>query len=227
MLYGSRDYNEDGYTIYTTLDLDYQAVADARMKRGIQSANEEFRRDSATRLREADNTYIPIVNGLTLLFDLESLRSSEARVRAKMDSTFQSRVNPVLDASALLFGLPSSSPSPTGATKRRGRPPRRPRSRAPSSPLTTTPGTSCPGGRLGLHNGEPDHTRRPVQAHARLLLQALYYSAAIDSRKFSEATLIYDEPMVFHDAGGKEYIPSTTRASGSAPSSYGRPLPSP
>jgi penicillin-binding protein 1A len=35
----------------------------------------------------------------------------------------------------------------------------------------------------------------------------LYYSAAIDSRKFTAASLIYDIPMVFHNEDGTPYIP--------------------
>jgi penicillin-binding protein 1A len=39
----------------------------------------------------------------------------------------------------------------------------------------------------------------------------LYYSAAIDSKKFSPSTLIYDLPMVFHNENGTPYIPLNFR----------------
>ena len=51
----------------------------------------------------------------------------------------------------------------------------------------------------------------------------LYYSAAIDTRKFTEATLIYDEPIVFHNEDGTPYTPSTTRASTKGRCSCGTP----
>ncbi len=35
----------------------------------------------------------------------------------------------------------------------------------------------------------------------------LYYSATIDSRKFTEADLIYDEPVVSHNEDGTPYTP--------------------
>ena len=35
----------------------------------------------------------------------------------------------------------------------------------------------------------------------------LYYSAAIDSRKFTEGTMIYDSPVVFYNDDGTPYIP--------------------
>jgi penicillin-binding protein 1A len=39
----------------------------------------------------------------------------------------------------------------------------------------------------------------------------LYYSAAIDSKKFTAASLIYDIPMVFHNEDGTPYIPLNFR----------------
>jgi penicillin-binding protein 1A len=39
----------------------------------------------------------------------------------------------------------------------------------------------------------------------------LYYSAAIDSRKFNASSLIYDIPMVFHNVDGTPYIPLNFR----------------
>jgi penicillin-binding protein 1A len=39
----------------------------------------------------------------------------------------------------------------------------------------------------------------------------LYYSAAIDSKKFTAASLIYDLPMVFHNDDGTPYIPLNFR----------------
>jgi penicillin-binding protein 1A len=39
----------------------------------------------------------------------------------------------------------------------------------------------------------------------------LYYSAAIDSRNFTAATLIYDIPIVFHNEDGTPYIPLNFR----------------
>jgi penicillin-binding protein 1A len=39
----------------------------------------------------------------------------------------------------------------------------------------------------------------------------LYYSAAIDSRRFTASSLIYDLPMVFHNEDGTPYIPLNFR----------------
>jgi penicillin-binding protein 1A len=45
----------------------------------------------------------------------------------------------------------------------------------------------------------------------------LYYSAAIDSRKFTPSTLIYDLPIVFHNEDGTPYLPLNFRGEWKGP----------
>jgi penicillin-binding protein 1A len=45
----------------------------------------------------------------------------------------------------------------------------------------------------------------------------LYYSAAIDTRKFTEGTLIYDTPVVFYNDDGTPYIPLNYRGEWKGP----------
>ena len=80
MLYGSLDIYKDGFTVHTTLDLDYQAFADRFMARGIEQANKEYLASSGLRLKEAESTYVPIVEMLGLAFNLEPLFVSVSKV---------------------------------------------------------------------------------------------------------------------------------------------------
>jgi penicillin-binding protein 1A len=208
MLYGSIDYYKDGLTIRTTLDLDYQAQADRTMTKGIQSANVEFHAASAVRLREADSTYVPVVNALTLLFDLNSLRSADARNKVKAASRYQDQVNQIADAAALLFNLPRLKEISARSYERQ----------KDDSKKTTVEGALITidnetGHILALVGGsgysQADQNIRAVQAEVSpgSCFKPLYYSAAIDTRKFTPATLIYDEPIVFYKADGTPYIP--------------------
>lgn len=206
ILYGSIDYNKDGLTINTTLDLDYQAAADAIMKVGIAGANREFLSSYKSRMSEADSTYIPIVNALTLLFDLSDLRSAEARDAARVNSRYQNQVNQVVDAAALLFGLPGLKDISRRSYE------------IASQELKKT---TVEGALLCIQNdtgyisamvGGSDPSRAFNYATQGTLqpgssFKPLYYSAAIDTRKYTMASLIYDEPIVFRNPDGTPYVP--------------------
>jgi penicillin-binding protein 1A len=208
LLYGSIDYNEDGLTINTTLDLDYQAAADRYMAASIENANASFRADSASRLREADTTIIPIINALTLTFDLEELRSSGTRNKVNAISTYHNQLNPVLDSAALLFGL-NGLKQATSSSYQAVR---------EASKKTTVEGAlitieNDTGYILSMVGGsgfkQSNQNNRAVQARVSpgSCFKPLYYSAAIDTRKFTPATLIFDEPVVFYKSDGTSYVP--------------------
>ncbi len=208
LLYGSIDYYKDGLTINTTLNLDHQAAADSYMARGIEDANREYKASSGVRNREAEATVVPMINALTLLFDLEDLRSAEARAKAQINSRYQNQINQVVDASALLFGLPglkdlskrSYENSKVNAQK------------------TTVEGAlisidNDTGYVLSLVGGSgfssSNTTIRAVQSTLQpgSCFKPLYYSAAIDSRQFTMGSLIYDAPVNFTNPDGTPYIP--------------------
>jgi penicillin-binding protein 1A len=207
-LYGSIDYNKDGLTINTTLNLSYQEFADSIMSADIKSANDDYKASSSVRLQEADSTYIPIVNALSVLFDLGDLRSAEARAKAQMDSRFQNQINPVIDASALLFGLPGLK----DMTKR-----------SYEKAKTAAKKTNVQGALISIDNetgyilsmvggagySTSDQNIRAVDATIQpgSCFKPLYYSAAIDTRKYTMASLIYDEPIVFRNPDGTPYVP--------------------
>ena len=105
LLYGSLDYYKDGFVVNTTLDLDMQAAADTYMAQGIENANREFQATNSLRLSEADRIYAPLMELLGLSFDLEPLFASEGKAKAKVFEYYENRINPAIDAAALLFGI--------------------------------------------------------------------------------------------------------------------------
>jgi penicillin-binding protein 1A len=208
MLYGSLDLYKDGFTVNTTLDLDMQASADAYMKMGIDSANREFKSTNNARLGEADRTYVPIVEMLGLNFNLEGLFSGETKIKSKVSDYYEQKLNPTIDAAALLFGLQdlkAMTNSSYGKTK------------------TGLEKTTVEGALITIENetgyikaivggSKFDQSNQLIRATQATLMpgssfKPLYYSAAIDSRKFTEGTLIYDSPVVFYNEDGTPYIP--------------------
>jgi penicillin-binding protein 1A len=208
MLYGSLDLYKDGFVVNTTLDLDIQASADVFMKRGIQQANATFHDNNSQRLGEADKTFVPIIELLGLGFDLKDLFASDNKIKAQVMSYYSNRLNPALDAASLLFGIPdlkSMTNASYGTTKS-------------ALEKTTVEGAlvtidNDTGYIKALVGGSKfDQSNQNIRAtQGRIMpgstFKPIYYSAAIDSRKFTEGSLIYDSPVVFYKEDGTPYIP--------------------
>jgi penicillin-binding protein 1A len=208
MLYGSLDIYKDGFTVHTTLDLDMQRLADSTMKGGIDRANKEFQASSSLRLGEATNTYIPIVEMLGLAFDLSPLFASESKVRSRTFDYFERKLTPTIDAAALLFGI-SDLKTMTNASYGKQKL-NLEKERVEGALITIENDT---GRVMAIVGGSKfDQSNQLIRAtQARLMpgstFKPLYYSAAIDSRKFTEGTLIDDSPVVFYNEDGTPYIP--------------------
>lgn len=208
MLYGSLDINKDGFVVNTTLDLDMQASADAYMKRGIEGANREFHASNAIRLGEADKTYVPIVEALGLAFDLEELFVSDNKSKNSVFQYYETRLNPTVDAAALLFGisdLKSIANASYGKMKAGLE-----KTTVEGALITLENDTGYIKALVGGSKYDPSNQLiRATQARVMpgSCFKPLYYSAAIDSKKFAEGSLIYDSPVVFYNEDGTPYIP--------------------
>ncbi len=208
MLYGSLDLYNDGLVINTTLDLDHQERADYWMAKGISQVNATYQAESGRSLGGAERTYIPIVEMLGLGFDLEDLFVSNAKVKGKTLDYYQKRINPTVDSMAMLFGLPSlKSLANAGSVKVKSE---LDKTIVEGALITIEPDTGHITAMVG--GSKFDEANQLIRATQSKLMpgssfKPLYYSAAIDSRKFTEATLVYDEPVVFHNEDGTPYTP--------------------
>ncbi|HUW40529.1 MAG TPA: PBP1A family penicillin-binding protein [Rectinemataceae bacterium] len=208
MLYGSWDIYKDGLTVNTTLDLDEQAAADAYMKEGITEANKSYRQSSSASLGKAENDYIPIMELLGLSFDIKHLAVSEERVQNTVDDYYQTRINPAVDAAALLFGLPDLKAMANAESAKIKK--QLEKTTVEGALVTIQNDTGYISALVG--GAKFDQSNQLIRATQSLLMpgssfKPLYYSAAIDSRKFTEGTMIYDSPVVLYNADGTPYIP--------------------
>jgi penicillin-binding protein 1A len=209
MMYGTRDYYRDGYTVLTTLNLAHQGEAEKYMAEGLARANERFSASSKTRNAQAERTYIPIVDLLTLYFGFDNIHAtSNAQNEQKALSRYTKVVNPAVDMAALVFGL-GDLKAITGIGFEELK--------------TATEKTVVEGALISIENetgyitaiiggskyDESNQLIRATQGNIQVgsTFKPLYYSAAIDSRKFTPASLIFDMPIVFRNEDGTPYIP--------------------
>jgi penicillin-binding protein 1A len=213
MMYGTMDYYRDGYTVLTTLDLRHQAAAAKFMEQGLAKANKEYSRSSSNRLVEAERTYVPVIDMLSLFFNLGDIHaSSEAVNEQKALNRYVKVINPVADMAALMFGIQDLKVITAGAF---------------AELKTSTEKNVVEGALIAVENetgyitaliggskyDESNQLIRATQGNIQpgSSFKPLYYSAAIDSRVFTPSSLIYDLPIVFHNEDGTPYIPLNFR----------------
>ncbi len=207
-LLGSMDLYKEGLIVHTTLDLSMQRTADQVMEKWIQVVNNQHQAQAASRLSVADATFLPIVDLLSLTFNIEGIRFAGAKQRSRGLVQFLDSVNPVMDLSASLFGLDGLKlAAQTGYAKNVVR-----------SKKTKVEGAlvaieSTTGRVLAMVGGRQfestNQFNRAVQSQVQpgSAFKPLYYSAAISSRKLTAASMIVDAPVVFWNDDNTPYIP--------------------
>ena len=213
MIYGSDDIYSSGFTVNTTLNLRHQEVAQRVMEKYIDRANYLYQLEHSSRANLAYNTYIPLTELLSLIFDIPSLKVSEQRAKFVANSTYINQINPVLDIISMMTGTDTLKVNIVNKATTLAK---------QESEKTTIEGTMiCVEPSTGYINAlvggskfdQENQFIRAVQAKVQpgSTFKPLYYSAAIDSKKFTPATQISDTPVVFHTADGKPYIPQNFR----------------
>ena len=213
LMYGTRDYYRDGYIVHTTLDLRHQEAAEKFMAEGLEKANREYIRSRGRSNAQAERTYRPIVNLLTLAFNLTDIRNAgSGQNEIRSVNRYTRTINPIVDMASLVFDIPDlKEATEVGFAQLK----------------TNTEQNVVEGALISIENetgyitaivggskyDESNQLIRATQGNIQpgSAFKPLYYSAAIDSRKFTAATLIYDIPIVFYNEDSTPYVPLNFR----------------
>ena len=209
MLYGTDDLYTSGYTVNTTLNLSQQKAAEQIMTKYIKRANTLYKQEISKRQNDAVKTYVPMTDLLALVFNLTPLKVNQQRAEQTALSTYTSTINPILDVMSIMCGIEDLK---VGIV-----------SKGAANAQTQAQETTVEGTMVALENSTGYITAlvggstysnsnqfiRAVQARLQpgSTFKPLYYSAAIDTREFTQTSVISDTPVVFHTAEGKPYIP--------------------
>lgn len=219
-LLGSLDIYKDGFIVHTTLDLAYQEAADRYMRAGIARANSIYQQNTDTRVTYGDEL-VPVIDMISLAFNIGDLRVGDAKQRRRAREVYQEEINPVLDVMSLLFeseaqsGIRHATRISYSATREEEQ-----RTTVEGALITLENGT---GHILAMVGGREFETRnqfnRAVDAAVEpgSSFKPLYYSAAIENRVITPATMIYDSPVVFWNDDGTPYSPENYRGEWEGP----------
>ncbi len=209
LIYGSQNIYTSGFTVNTTLNLKHQLAAQKVMDKYIPEANRRYQAEHNSRSGMAFSTYIPMTELLSLVFNIPSIKVSEQRAEVIANAAYLNQINPILDVVSMMTGIDTLKVSVVNRANADAK---------KESEKTTIEGTmisleNTTGYITALVGGskfdQENQFIRAVQARLQpgSTFKPLYYTEAIDSKKFTPVTAISDTPVVFHTADGKPYIP--------------------
>lgn len=209
LIYGSQNIYTAGFTVNTTLNLKHQAAAERVMDKYIKEANARYKREHANKANVAFNTYVPLTEALSLIFNFPSLRVNKERTQNISETEYLSQINPILDVASLVCGLDTLKMEVVNKANTNTK---------KESEKTLIEGTMvCIENNTGyitalVGGSKFDNENQFIRATQAKLqpgstFKPLYYTEAIDSRALTPASIISDTPVVFHTADGRLYIP--------------------
>lgn len=211
MMYGTMDIYSGGYTVHTTLDLRHQEAAEKVMHDYLALANRRYQISSASRFEQGDR-YAQVTEMLALVYDLPQLAVSAERINIKSKSYYRNNLNPVVDMMSLLFGMSTLKMETAKSNAKIQAAAARTTVEGALVAIENDTGyiTALIGGsRFEQSNQIIRATQAQVQPGSTF--KPLYYSAAIDSRKYTAGSMINDTPVVFFNESGVPYTPLNFR----------------
>ena len=207
MLYGSTDINTDGFIVNTSLDLDYQTIAESVMSQGFRRVNADYRKNTKGGSERDLSELLPILSALAYTTDIPALAErGDQRGRQAME-TYDSEVNPLLH----MVSLMTSAPGLHQSTAERAQYLRRinERNTVEGAFICVENGT---GNILAMIGGSDFLTKENNRATNAMVtpgssIKPLIYSAGISAKVITPATYLSDTPRVYFADQNEPYIP--------------------
>jgi penicillin-binding protein 1A len=208
MLFGSYDYLRDGLVVHTTLNLDYQKAADRIMAESIDDVNARYLALANNRLTFSNAAYLPLIDLLGLTFNIEDFMYRNRGEKSKAKALYTKQLNPVVELMAGMFGLEAAEKIVSAGFDSSRLATKKTQVQGAMVAIDSRKGyiLAMVGGRK-FERTDQFNRATSAQVEPGSAFKPLYYSAAIDSRKFTPATMILDAPVVFTNADGTSYEP--------------------
>ncbi len=197
-LLGPIDIYRNQFLIHTTLDLDMQAIADQVMKDGIERVNIRYRENKGTRVDTIDTDIIPVVDMVALVFNIGNIKVAGRKKQREARTYIEQQVNPTIDLISSMFGVTDLKRiALINAQNER----RFAQLNFVEGALITLENRT---GFIKAMVGGSQFNRsnqfnRAVQAEVQpgSAFKPFLYSAALDSRRFTAATRLFDGPIAY------------------------------
>lgn len=206
---GSDDIFRGGLKVHTTLNLEYQKIADEVMKKGINTVDKVYQQNSSVRIQFADDQFMPIIDLLSLSFNVRDVRTAGSKQKANAVKYYHDDLNQIINLMGLGFNNKDLKRCAHESYKKKEAEIRKTKVEGGLLCLDSRTGyiMAMVGGnqfssRTNMFNRAVYGSVQPGSSY-----KPLYYSAAIDSKQFSPATRIVDQPVIFTNDDGTPYTP--------------------
>ncbi|MBN2619065.1 MAG: transglycosylase domain-containing protein [Spirochaetales bacterium] len=208
LLYGTQDVYKDGYTIHTSLDLNYQESADKYLLTQLEDARKNYKTLSSKKTELVYNQFSPIISMMGLVTNNKYIKVEEKALKKKESEYFQKTVAPEVRILSLLTGITSLNTFSQSALALDAS--------ANENPIETALITvdNKNGQILALIGGSKfeytNQNNRALNAEvsAGSSFKPLFMSAGISENKLTAGTHFIDQPKTFVTDGAEPYIPN-------------------
>lgn len=210
MIYGDDDIYSSGFTVNTSGNLAHLKVSTEIMEKAIANANKRYQDEVSYKQRYALSDYIPLSELCVLLYNLEGLKMTAERAQTQAISTFTTSINPIVDLFSVMTGIEDLK---IGIINK-----------ATTLAQEKAKATTVEGAMINIENdtgyittlvggSKFDQSNQFIRATQAKIqpgssIKPLYYSAGLDTNKYTAATNLVDAPYEFKSADGSSYLPN-------------------
>ena len=206
-IYGAKRVYTDGLKVYTSLDLKQQELADKYLKEGLKKQDEIYKKIMSRVRENLNQKVLDSLDMISTLFNLEKVNIGQYKNEERVLSYLQSNIITPLDILSFMFNTESLNrilESSYKIGKSSGE-----FQKVEGALIAIEPKTGYITAMVGGRKFSSDNQlNRAVQIRRQVGsgFKPYIYTAAIDTKIFTPASIIMDSPVVFYD-GEKEWIP--------------------
>ncbi len=215
--YGSSDLYRDGYVIHTTLDLEYQRLAESLLERKRKELDVRYRAVKRRAVEVVETSMLPVLELLSGTFGAPVFGLEEARKEREAIERFAGHLDYPLEALSLMFGDGQLLEAVFSNRRSDAEESREDEVQGALVSIDNETGYI-----LAMVGGSDFSTIKfNIAADSRLspgsAVKPLYYAEAIESGTVTPATMLYDSPAVFVSPLNPPYAPRNFLGSWNGP----------
>ncbi|MBU1077880.1 MAG: PBP1A family penicillin-binding protein [Spirochaetes bacterium] len=208
--FGTSTIYEEGLKIYTTLDLDYQTAAQEAMFSKLKEQNELYYNSINIIKKHFDKNFTDLISLFGLMLDYSKINQlSNLKEINRFNNVFKKNIVDNMDMVSLLFGLDDvqkfiNNYRVKTTKKLKGK-------KVEGALISIEPQTGQIAAMVGGSGfSSENQMNRAVQSRRQIgsAFKPFVYIAALDTGKYTPATTFIDEPILYIDKEGNEWIPN-------------------